>query len=293
VAGTRPLERSVHFDVLTHLAADPLAVVLRPAPLTEAACADIVEEVLSTSAHPAFCAACHALSGGNPLWLGELVEAVAAKGLAPVPASIGRLRPLGAQAVRRAVAARLASLPAAAVAMARALAVLDDGAQFAQAATLACLDEDTAFAGVLALQGADVLATEPPLAFVHPVVRAAVEAQLSPPERGRAHRKAATLLAHEGTEPERVAAHLLKAPTQGDPEVVGTLREAARRALARGAPESGVAYLARALREPPPEADRAGLLIELGLSENLISRPAAAEHLAKGALAAARPQAEG
>jgi DNA-binding CsgD family transcriptional regulator/tetratricopeptide (TPR) repeat protein len=279
VVGTRPLERSVHADVLTHLAADPLAVVLRPAPLTETACTDIVAEVLSTSAHPAFCAACHALSGGNPLWLVELVEAVAAQGLAPVPASIGRLRPLGAQAARRALAARMAHLPAAAVAMAQALAVLADGAQFAQAATLAGLDEDTAFAGVLALQGSDVLATEPPLAFVHPVVRAAVEAQLSPPQRGRAHRSAATLLAHEGAEPERVAAHLLKAPTQGDPEVVDTLREAARSALARGAPESGVAYLARALREPPPEADRAGLLIELGFSESLISGPAAAEHL--------------
>jgi DNA-binding CsgD family transcriptional regulator/tetratricopeptide (TPR) repeat protein len=279
VAGTRPLAAGARGDLLAHLVADPLAVVLQPAPLTAAACAEIVAEALPEAADPAFCAACHAESGGNPLWLGELVGAVAAQRLEPAASNIAELRMVGARAVRRTVAARLGRLPATAGAMACALAVLDDGAPFAHAAALAGLGDDDAFAGILALQAADLVRTESPAGFVHPVVRSAVEAQLSPPERGRAHRRAATMLAEAGAEPERVAAHLLKAPPAGDPRVVGTLRDAARSALSHGSAESSVAYLERALREPPDAATRPAVLIELGLGESLISGPAAAQHL--------------
>jgi hypothetical protein len=70
------------------------------------------------------------------------------------------------------------------------------------------------------------------------------------------------VLADTGAAIERVAAQLVAAPPGGRPEVVETLREAARRALSDGAPESASAYLRRALAEPPPAADRAGVLLE-------------------------------
>ena len=76
-----------------------------------------------------------------------------------------------------------------------------------------------------------------------------------------------------------MAAHLLLAPRSGDPGVVAVLREAARRAGSRGAAESAVAYLRRALAEPPPAAERADLLLELGSAEALVSGDAAIEHL--------------
>ncbi|HZB76105.1 MAG TPA: AAA family ATPase, partial [Solirubrobacteraceae bacterium] len=226
VASVRPLETAPQGELLAHLVGEPLATILQPAPLSPAACADVIAEALPEAADPDFCAACHRESGGNPLWLGELVGAIAARGLRPAASSVAVLRGIGAQAVRRTVAMRLARLPAAAGAMARALAVLDDGAPFERAAALAGLDEDTAFTGILALQAADLVRTEPPLTFVHPVARAAVEAQLTPPERGRAHRRAARLLAASGEEPERVAAHLLHAPAGDDPDAVQILREA-------------------------------------------------------------------
>jgi DNA-binding CsgD family transcriptional regulator len=57
------------------------------------------------------------------------------------------------------------------------------------------------------------------------------------------------------------------------------LRDAARQAGSRGASESAVAYLRRALAEPPPATDRAELLLELGSAETLVSGDAAIEHL--------------
>jgi hypothetical protein len=75
-----------------------------------------------------------------------------------------------------------------------------------------------------------------------------------------------------------VAAHLLT-PRSGDPGVVATLREAARRAGSRGAAESVVAYLRCALAEPPPAPERVELLLELGSAEALVSGAAAVEHL--------------
>src|SRR5262249_38967752 len=78
---------------------------------------------------------------------------------------------------------------------------------------------------------------------------------------------------------ERVAAHLLVVAPTGDPEVVTTLREAARRAGTRGASDSVVAYLRRALAEPPDSAERAALLLELGSAAILVSGDAAAEPL--------------
>jgi DNA-binding CsgD family transcriptional regulator/tetratricopeptide (TPR) repeat protein len=61
---------------------------------------------------------------------------------------------------------------------------------------------------------------------------------------------------------------------------VTALREAARSAACRGASESAVAYLRRALAEPeqPPAAERVGLLLELGSAEALVDGEAAAEH---------------
>ena len=49
--------------------------------------------------------------------------------------------------------------------------------------------------------------------------------------------------------------------------------------MRRGAADSAVAYLRRALEEPPPPDRRTGILLALGAAEALTSGPAAAEHL--------------
>ena len=279
VAAGRPMAADPGASLRAHLTADPLAHLLRPGPLSEDACKALVEQVLQREPEDAFSEACHAESRGNPLWVREMARAVAAEGLPPTAANVHRLRELGREAVRRAVSLRLTRLPADAAAIARAVAILGDRTELGLAAALAERDEHDAYEAVRALAECDLLRSRPELSFVHPVVRAAVEAEISPTESDRAHRRAASLLAGDGSDPELVAMHVLKVRPAADGAVVDMLRAAAGAALARGATESSVAYLTRALREPPRPADRAGVLIELGLAESLVSGPAAAEHL--------------
>jgi len=130
-----------------------------------------------------------------------------------------------------------------------------------------------------ALARVDVLRPQPPLGFSHPIIRAAVYEALTPLERETGHARAAALLGDAGAEPERIAAHLLRSPAAADQAVVAILREAARRAAFRGASESAVAYLRRAVTEPPSAVERADLLRELGAAEALVSGNAAVEHL--------------
>ncbi len=264
--------------MVAQIVSDPLATVVQLAPLSPAAVARLLRETLS-AADDVFCVACHAETGGNPLLLRELVHAIVAEDLAPTEQNVPRLRELGARAGARTVAVRLSRLPPEATRLAQAVAILSDDADARQAAALADLEEQAASEAAVALARADILHPQPPFGFVHPLIRAAVYEALTPAARDRGHTRAARLLEAAGAEPERVAAHLLLAPPSGDPGVVTVLREAARRAGSRGAAESGVAYLRRALAEPPPDPERAELLLELGSVEALISGSDAVEHL--------------
>ena len=157
--------------------------------------------------------------------------------------------------------------------MARAAAVLGDDADLATVAALAGTRSRRPGLAVSALVRAEVLRERPPLGFVHPLVGAVVLGDMSAGERAVMHERAARVLADIGATAERVAAHLLASAARGDAWVVETLTRAARRSLHKGAAESACAYLARALREPPPPARRATLLLELGRAEALTSGP--------------------
>jgi DNA-binding CsgD family transcriptional regulator len=277
--GLRSSEAGEDPGLLDQIVSDPLATVIRPAPLSVEATARFLREALSPTADDAFCAACHEETGGNPLLLRELVHAIAVEGLVPTAANVPHLRELEARAGSRAVSLRLAWLPPEATALAQAVAVLGDDADLRQAAELAAVDQGTASEALAALVRVDVLRSQPPLGFVHPLIRAAVYESLTPLERDLGHQRAAALLAAAGAEPERVAAQLLRSPPADSAETVARLREAARRAGTRGASESAVAYLRRALAEPPDAPDRADVLVELGSAEIRVSGEAAVEHL--------------
>jgi DNA-binding CsgD family transcriptional regulator/tetratricopeptide (TPR) repeat protein len=278
VVGLRDAERGEDPALLDQIVTDPLATVIRPAPLSTAATARFLREALSADAEDAFCAACEEETGGNPLLLRELVHAIAVEGLAPTEANVPHLRALEARAGSRAVSLRLSRLPREATALAQAVAVLGDDADARQAAELADLDEQAASDAASALVRVDVLRPQQPLGFVHPLIRGAVYDSLAL-ERDGLHARAAELLVAAGAEPERVSAQLLRSPPGGNPETVATLREAARRASSRGASESAVAYLRRGLAEPPVAEDEAEVLVELGSAEMRVSGDAAVEHL--------------
>ena len=114
---------------------------------------------------------------------------------------------------------------------------------------------------------AAVLRRSKRLEFLHPIVREAVYADLGPRERAAEHAHAARVLVAAGTRAERVAAQLLATVPQGDPWIVEQLRDAAGRALAKGAPEVAARSLRRALAEPPGPPHKLTLLLELATAE--------------------------
>jgi hypothetical protein len=188
-------------SLLAQIVSDPLATVIRPAPLSIGAAARFVRRTLSPDADDAFCAACHQETCGNPLLLRELMHAIGAEGLAPAGPNVPVLRELGARAGSRAVTLRLSRLRPESRRLARAVSILGDDADPRQAAALAGLDLKAASDAAGALAHADVLRPQPPLGFVHPIIRAAVYEALTPLERELGHARAAAPSATQGPSP--------------------------------------------------------------------------------------------
>jgi DNA-binding CsgD family transcriptional regulator/tetratricopeptide (TPR) repeat protein len=291
VLGLRPPEQSVEKELLTELVSDPTALVIRPTALSEPGVAALVAEHFNTPPDPAFAAACYAATGGNPLFVRALVDALHGEGVLPRAENAARVHEVGPEPVTRAVALRLSRLPEEARRFATAAAVLGDGAEQRDVAALADLDDrHLSTLAATWLARADLLrVSTPTVEFVHPVVRSAVYESIDSAHRLLAHRRAAELLAAAQAEPERVAAHLDLVPAAGDPFVVDTLRVAADRALVRGAAEVAVRYLRRALAEPPTAEARVDTLIDLGLAEQRVDVAAAARHLREALTATDEP----
>ena len=250
VLATRAAEPGPVQELLDELLVIPEVEVLQPGGLSEQAIAMLAAQLLSAEPDPSFVAACGRATGGNPFLLLELFGELKRRGIAPSRENAGLTGQLSSQGVGRAVRARLRRLPKECASLARAVAVLGDPAEPTLAAQLAGLDDETASGAAEAL--ADAVIFEPGrLAFVHPLVRSSVYSELSAQERARAHQRAARLLTSAEETPDRIAAHLLATHPGGDAETVQTLREAARDARNRGAPDVAVTYLQRALAEPP------------------------------------------
>jgi DNA-binding SARP family transcriptional activator/DNA-binding CsgD family transcriptional regulator len=258
---------------------DPATAPVRPRPLTEAAVADLVRERLGEHADNAFCGACHRATVGNPLLLRQLLSALEADRVEPDAAHAHVVRDIGQGAVSRSVLVRLARLGPETTAVARAVAVLGEHADLPAIGSLAGIDEQAVAAASAALARTEILRPERPLGFVHPLVRDAVYHDLPLGERELQHTQAAHILTDLGAPPEQVAAHLLAVPRRGERWVSDLLQAAARDAMRKAAPESAVAYLRRALEEPPPDDEVARIRFELGLGEMLTRGPAAIEHL--------------
>ncbi len=278
VAG-RPAEPGGEGELLDRLSAVPGARVLRPQPLSGGAVVALLAEWLGAQPDPAFAQACVEVTGGNPLLLRELVSALHEEGVAPTAATAQRVREVGPAPVSRSLALTLARLGPVATAVARAVAVLGEGAEYAQVAALARVGLDEAVGAAGELSRAGVLARGPHAAFAHPVLRQAVHEELDPGERSLAHHRAARIVADAGMPPERVAAHLRASRPAGDPWAVEALVAAARVVKGRGAPATAVGFLRRAIEEPPPLDARAGLVLELGQAEAAAGLPEAAERL--------------
>ena len=278
VVATRPREADADGPLLAALTTDPSADLVRLPPLTKAAVAELLEARLAGAPDPVFVDACLLATRGTPFLVRELVEALSEEAVAPSAEGARDVERIGARTVGRSIRLRLSRLPQPAGRLARALSILEQS-DLRQAALLAGLDGTAAADAAELLVRSGILEPGRPLAFIHPIVRSGLYAELSTAERARGHRDAARLLGGQPGAEQLVAQHLLVSEPAADGGVVEQLVGAAQAASRNGAPESAAVYLRRALEEPPPEEDRPGLLLELGTAEANAGLAGSFEHL--------------
>jgi len=256
-----------------------VTTVLRPEALSQAATAELVAERLARPGSEQFARACRTATTGNPFLLNELLRALEADCIAPDDESTRRVEQIAPKTIARATLARLRRLGPAANELAFAAAVLGKSADLRHAAALAGLEDGVAAQAADMLTSAAILCDVRPLEFIHPIVRTTVYNELSPGKRAAAHKHVALLLEQDGADDVALAPHLLETEPGRDPWVVERLRAAAQEVRGRGAPDAACTYLERAVREPPPPADRLAVLAALGSAELELARPAALDHL--------------
>jgi DNA-binding SARP family transcriptional activator/DNA-binding CsgD family transcriptional regulator len=265
--------------LMGEIANDPATAHVRPGPLSEEAVGQLVARRLGAEPDDAFREACHGTTGGNPLLVRQLLNALETDHVKPDAAHADVVRAIGSRAVSSSVLLRLAKLPGEAAGVARAVAVLGESADLPGVAGLSGLDEAQVAGAMAALARAEILRPEPPPGFVHPLVRDAVYTGLSLGERELLHARAASVLRERGASLDQVAGQLMLTPGRGDAAVARLLHAAGNAAVTRGAMDSSVGYLRRALEEPPAPEDRPGLLLDLGQAESLSHGPDSAVHL--------------
>ena len=292
VCAVRSGEPAAAPELLAELLASVAEPPVRPRALGPVATETLVRERMP-AASAGFAHACHAVSGGNPFLLGALLTQLVTDSIAPDDVAAGRLEAFGSEQVARVIERQLARLPDGAGSLANAVAVLGPGAALRHAARLARLELAGAAGAADALRAAGLLEDGPGLTLAHPLIAGTLYARLPPGERALRHADAAAMLASERAEPERIALHLLHTEPAREAATVSALRDAARRASGRGAPQSAAAYLRRAVAEPPPDAaEEADVRLELGLALAAYMQPDAFDLLHE-AVAAATPLQRG
>jgi DNA-binding CsgD family transcriptional regulator/tetratricopeptide (TPR) repeat protein len=275
LATVRSADTGAAGELLHRLRESPAVRVLNPIALSDTAVAIVVRATLGEEAGEELIAACARATLGNPFYLHELLRALVLEP-EPDPKRIAEVAP---RAVLRSVVVRLARLGGDASALARAVAILGDGARLELAAQLAGLPRHSAEAAADGLSGGGVFAPGEPLRFVHPLMASALDADMGAFERSRKHRDAAQLMLAVGAPVEQVAAHLMISQPQGDARTVAVLTEAAAEAAAGGSPADAARLLRRALAEPPAPEEEPELLLACAKAEALAGSPAAVERL--------------
>ncbi|MFI8829253.1 helix-turn-helix transcriptional regulator [Streptomyces sp. NPDC053431] len=265
--------------LITQIITDQLSEIILPAPLSEKATAQLLKQELAEEVEEEFSAACHTETGGNPLLLRQLINTLVSERVNPTQSNVPRLRYLGASAVARMVVLRMSRLSSDSVSLAQAAAILGDGSELRHCADLADLSYTAASRAASELAKAQILHPTEPMHFVHPVVRAAIYAELTLEGQHQGHEQAARLLTEAGAEPERIAAHLLRLPPVGEGWSADVLRSAATQALARGAADTAADYLHRCLLEPIDNSKRRDVLIEAGAASRQVDFSRAAPYL--------------
>jgi DNA-binding CsgD family transcriptional regulator len=287
--GARPVEPGAGDLLLDQLRATEGLQRVEPTGLSHTGVDALARTVLGEQVDGAFSQACHAVTGGTPFYVAELLRALAQDGVAGIATDVQAIEGLTPRAVIDATLARLGRLPPDARSVAEAAALLEPSAELRWIAALTGLDNEAVAVATDALLALGLLRCVAPCRFEHPILRSAVESEISPARRGGLHLRAARLLASAEMPADSVAVHLMQTPPLGEPWIAAVLRRAAVQASGRGAPAGAVAYLQRALAERPAARERRALLVDIGKAEGQTGSSRAPDHLREALALAEHP----
>ena len=286
---TRPPDQAPDSRRLQELFATYGEPLLHLEPLSEVAVGGVITRRLGQAPDAEFRATVSSATGGNPFYLGELLGEVAERNLLPIAENAVIVRNLGPPTILRSVLFRLAVVPAA-LPVARACAVLGEGMRLTTIARLAGVTTSALVDAADRLIAARILAPGPTVRFAHPIIEAAILADLGTNDRARWHANAADLLLDLDADPQIVGLHLLRAVPAGNQSWVAVLRRAGQTAAASGTPDAAAEFLRRALAEPPQEATMTDVRFELGAVEASAGSPKGIELMADAVAATTEPR---
>ncbi|MFF7242068.1 AAA family ATPase [Streptomyces collinus] len=258
---------------------------IEPTSLTLQGTTRLLGLTLSSKVDAEFSATCHEITAGNPLFVRQLARTLVAEHIDTNKGGVERLREIGPRAVAKLVASRLQNVPVTALDLARAIAILGDGAELSCVLALTERD-DVAMSDISLLEQGEIVHAEDDgalkkVSFVHPLVRSAVYEAIPLAEQVRLHYRAARLLVEAGAPREQAARHLLQVPPSHDSFIIETLRAASNDAMQAGSPEAALNYLKRTLNEVTEEAEYKDLLVEIGSLATLVDMASAAAYLGR------------
>ena len=271
VVTVRTHELSDHADLVAALESHPAGQRLDLRALGPDGVAAIVR-AQSAATDEALCDAFYRSSAGNPFYVRELIRSLEWRDGPPAAVVVQQT---AVTSVGERVMRRVAALGPDAPRIAAAMAVLGPRGRLRDAAAIAEQDEADAARVARAMSRAEVLGSDDPFEWIHPVVRRSVYDSLAVTDRDVLHARAADVLAASGAPPDAVAAHLSALRPVGSARVTSALVTAADDALARDAPEIAVVLLRRAIDEGASEPSRAELLLKLGQIQVTARDPAA------------------
>ncbi len=261
-------------DTLARLQAHPLVRSLHPAPLSEAATGVLIAEALGILPSIELARACHEVTGGNPFLLQELATMWREQGVSPTAADVTRVGARTPPAIRRDMTLRLARAGVEATRLAQAVAILGIRVELRHAAAITSSSPGEVALAAQVLADAGILKHGRPLEFVHPILRSAVGRRYPGGQdvpAGTRARRTSWPTTHGTSTRWRPTCSRPRRP--GMPGRWSSFGRPRRPRVARGAIASAIAYLGRALVEPPPEDVRPAVLLELGTAEALFGGP--------------------
>ncbi|MEV7465525.1 LuxR family transcriptional regulator [Streptomyces kronopolitis] len=257
---------------------------LRPGNLGVAETGELIRRYYGEAPDEAFTAACHRVTGGNPLFLSCLLADAAPRGRQPTADQAEAVAALRPASLQHRLLPRLGMQSEQVRRVARAVAVLGDDTNPELLSRLAEVDAAERDEALRRLTDLGLTTGMQRPRFVRALVRSAVVEGIPPEERTAMHALAAESLHRAGRPPEHVAKHLMALTTPTYPWAAEVLRAAACAAQRRAAPELAANYLRQALMGSSPDNDRAELLIDLATAERSFAPYAAVRHIAQAVL---------